>query len=452
MAHKPYRLYIGGMQCAECETAIEKAVLALPGVIQAQASFAEEDLKLAIDPRVLSLKTVRAAIGQAGYTCDLRPQRGQRPANRLWALAGLVGIGLLLALDHYHGFDDALAQISEHADYGLLFLIGIFTSFHCVGMCGGFVLGYTVAGSGAGRPAYLQHLLYALGKLVSYTSIGGLFGWVGGSISFTDSLRSGVLLAAGVFLLVYGLGMLDTFRALRRFQIRLPRGLAYALAKQRQRTSSPLAVGLMNGLMIACGPLQAMYILAAGTGSPVRGATLLAVFALGTLPMMLIFGYLANTITANTSRSFMKISSLIIVALGLMMMNRGLLLSGSGWDARSLWTKAVLLVDAHLPAWSGERAEAIASVQAGYQVIYTQVYANAYLPAQYTLRYKVPVKWIIDVKQLSACNKQIIVPALSLVIDLQHGLQRVEFTPQKTGVIGWSCSMGMISGSFTVTE
>lgn len=453
MSNKHYHLSIGDMQCTDCETVIEEAVLALPGVIQAQADFTDECLELDIDSRVISLTTVCAAINKAGYTCNPKPkQPAKTKGHWWWALAGAAGIALLLALDRYLKFDGAMAKISENADYGLLFLVGLFTSFHCIGMCGGFVLGYTVSGSQLGRPSYRQHLLYGFGKLVSYTSFGGLFGWLGGSISFTDSLRSGVLIAAGLFLLVYGLSMLDTFHALRRFQIRLPRRAAYALAKQRQHTSNPLIIGLMNGLMVACGPLQAMYILAAGTGSPIKGAALLAVFALGTLPMMFAFGYLANMVTANTTRMFMKVSSLIIVALGLMMLNRGLLLSGSGWDAHSLWSKTAVLAKKHLLGWQHGQTEAIAPIQEGYQVIYTEVEAKAYIPVEYTLHNNVPVKWLINVKELSACNRQIIVPALSLVIDLKPGLQLVEFTPQETGVIGWSCYMGMIPGTFIVKD
>jgi len=453
MGNKHYRLNLGDMQCADCETVIEEAVLALPGVLKAQADFTEERLELVIDTRVIALNTVCAAIKRAGYACEAKPKQPPETRSRgWWAWLGAAGIALLLALDRHLEFDAALAQIDEHADYGLLFLIGMFTSFHCVGMCGGFVLGYTVAGSQQGRPSHRQHLLYGLGKLVSYTSFGGLFGWIGGGISFNDSLRSGVLIAAGVFLLVYGLGMLDFFHGLRRFQIRLPRSLAHALAKQRQHTSSPLAIGLLNGLMIACGPLQAMYILAAGTGSPAKGAAFLAVFALGTLPMMFAFGYLANLVTANTTRVFMKLSSLIIVALGLMMLDRGLLLAGGGWDARSLGAKAMLSIETQFAAWQRGLIAAGAPMQEGYQVIYTEVEAHTFTPAEHVLHNRVPVKWIINVKQLSACNRQIIVPALSLVIDLKPGLQLVEFTPQETGVIGWSCYMGMIAGTFMVKD
>jgi len=53
---------------------------------------------------------------------------------------------------------------------------------------------------------------------------------------------------------------------------------------------------------------------------------------------------------------------------------------------------------------------------------------------------------------LNGCNKGIVVPRLDLKITVQAGVQTVEFTPQETGVVPWSCWMGMITGSFVVVE
>ena len=55
-------------------------------------------------------------------------------------------------------------------------------------------------------------------------------------------------------------------------------------------------IGLLNGLMLGCGPLQAMYVMAAGTGSPQEGATMLFFFGLGTLIPLLSFGLIASGI------------------------------------------------------------------------------------------------------------------------------------------------------------
>ncbi|MCL7422504.1 MAG: sulfite exporter TauE/SafE family protein [Methylobacter sp.] len=454
MKPKHYELPVTGMQCAECENHIVEAVAELPGIIKAQASFTDETLTLDLDDDIISLKTVCAAVKSAGYECSNRARH--KPAGlgrRLFLIViAIAGIILLLQLNKWVQLDLSLEDIEQTANYGLLFLVGVLTSFHCIGMCGGFVISYTVAGTNSGKPAYLNHLLYGLGKTLSYSGFGALFGLIGGALTFTLGMRSMVSAVAGMFLILYGLSMMDAFSGLRRLHLRLPTFINRFLVHRRQRTSNPFIIGLLNGLMIACGPLQAMYIMAAGTGSALTGATLLAVFALGTLPVMLAFGYFAGMISSNATRRFMKISAIIILLLGAAMLNRSLLISGTGYDVNSLLSRASQALKAHFMTWQHDHADAGSHLQEGYQVIYMEAEAMAYKPDEFTLRYGVPVKWIINVKELSSCNKRIIIPALEMGIDLKPGLQVVEFTPQQVGAISWSCYMGMIPGTFIVKK
>jgi len=454
MTPKHYRLPVVGMQCPDCEIHIVEALAGLPGILKAQASFTDETLTLDLDADVISLKTVCAAIKATGYECSKRAL--YRPASlgqRMFLIVvAVIGIVLLLQLNKVVQLDLSPEDIGETTGYGLLFLVGVLTSFHCIGMCGGFVVGYTVADAKSGKPSHLSHLLYGLGKTLSYSSFGALFGLIGGAISFTLGVRSMVSAIAGAFLILYGLSMLDAFSGLRRLHLRLPDWLNRFLLRRRQRSSNPFVIGLLNGLMIACGPLQAMYIMAAGTGSAVAGASLLAVFALGTLPVMLAFGYFASMISGNATRQFMKVSALIILLLGAAMLNRSLLLSGSGYDVNSLLSRTSLALQAHFMTWRHDHADAGSHLQDGYQVIYMEAEATAYKPDKFILRYGIPVKWVINVRELSSCNKRIIIPSLDMTIDLKPGLQIAEFTPLQMGAISWSCYMGMIPGTFIVEK
>jgi sulfite exporter TauE/SafE len=88
--------------------------------------------------------------------------------------------------------------------------------------------------------------------------------------------------------------------------------------------------------MIICGPLQAMYVMAAGTGSPVEGALLMFFFGLGTLPVMLSFGWFATLISAGLTPKLVRFSGVIVLVLGILMVNRGLETAESGFDFHSL--------------------------------------------------------------------------------------------------------------------
>jgi sulfite exporter TauE/SafE/copper chaperone CopZ len=454
MAKQNYSLSIGDMQCAECEIHIEEAVSALPGVTRAKASFAEESLTLELDTDATSVATVCAAVKAAGYSCNQAEVR--HPAGYLGRfitiLLAAAGIVLLLQLDRMIGFDLSPEAVGGNKSYGLIFIVGLLTSLHCIGMCGGFVLSY--AATAKGKRAYLSHLAYGLGKTVSYASMGAVFGYLGGVVSFTVGLRSTAMLLAGGFLIAYGLSLLDAFAGLRRFHIRLPQGMMHALGEKRRRISSPLLIGLLNGLMIACGPLQAMYIMAAGVGSALQGAAMLTAFALGTLPIMFVFGLLSSLISGAMTRRFLMVSGLIIMLLGAVMFNRGMALTASGYDFASLTAKAVQQAKTFWQRWQPGTAPAASGriVQEGYQVIYTEAEKFEYVPKVYRLRKNLPVKWIIHVKELSPCNKRIVIPAWNREIDLVEGLQMVELMPKEAGTVSWSCAMGMIPGIFIVED
>lgn len=453
MKPQHHLLTISGMHCVDCENHIEEAVSSLPGIINAQANFADETLTLDLDSEVISIKTVRAAIKSAGYACteDISPKpTGFIKRLSLTGLA-LTGIILLFQLDNWVQLEFSLDDIGRAANYGLLFTIGVLTSFHCIGMCGGFVVSYTVASTETGKAIYWNHLLYGMGKVISYSGFGALFGLIGGTLTFTLGMRSLASAIAGLFLILYGLSMLDAFRVLRRFHIRLPHWLNRFLVRTRQRTSNPFVFGLLNGMMIACGPLQAMYIMAAGTENPVEGAKLLAVFALGTLPVMFAFGTFASIITVNMRRYMIKLSGFIIILLGVVMLNRCLMIYGTGYDVNSLLSRISGEIKTNFMSWQIGRSDA-APIQQGYQIIYMEAEKHAYRPDEFTLRYGVPVKWIINVKALSECNKTIIIPSLHKTIALKPGLQIVEFTPKQSGVVSWSCHMGMLPGTFIVKK
>jgi len=285
------------------------------------------------------------------------------------------------------------------------------------------------------------HLAYGLGKTLSYTIIGAIFGLLGSIIAFTPMMRGIAGIFAGLFLMLFGLKMLNIFPVLRKIQFKTPEFIQKFTYGQRKSHSDPLTIGLLNGLMIACGPLQAIYIMAAGTGSMIEGAKLLFVFALGTLPVMLSFGYVTSFIGAKATHKILKFSGAVVIILGIFMINNGLALTGTGFDIEP--------ANDVTPTIDNAPASPV-DANTAFQEIKMDVTRYGYTPSTFTLKKGVPVKWIINGKELTGCNNAIIVPALGLEFDIKKGEQTIEFTPEEAGTIRWSCWMGMIRGSFIV--
>ncbi len=380
------------------------------------------------------------------------------PQSPIRVAAGVVFalLGILVILyfdDKLRGYSD-LPAASENLSYGLLFIAGLLTGFHCVGMCGALVISYAAKSAAAGKPSLTSHLLYGAGKTLSYTVIGGLFGMLGSIIAFTPFIRGVVGAAAGVFLILFGLGLLNVWPALHDFHIRPPASLLRFIGRESRKTGNPFVIGLLNGLMILCGPLQAMYVMAAGTGSPLEGAKLLLIFGVGTLPVMLGFGLLASLISARMTPKLLHASGAIVLVLGAIMLNRGLAMTGSGYDFHSLKVWA----EARWPNGMADKALAEASPvgesvdSEGFQVVHMRVNAKGFDPNRFTVKKGIPVKWAIKATELNPCTNGIVVPTLGMEFQIKLGDQTIEFTPQDVGIIPWSCWMGMMPGAFVVVD
>ncbi|PWB84321.1 MAG: heavy metal transporter [Methylocystaceae bacterium] len=459
-----------GMHCHGCEHIIEVSVSKLPGVSKVKADYPTEMVTVAFDPALTNIDEIRAAIEQQGYRfISLDDAKRRRTFPKLAGLIlGLAGILLIILLDTEWISQGGVPDISQHMSLQLIFVLGLLTGFHCIGMCGGFVLSYTAADTRTGRRSYLSHLLYGAGKTLSYTSIGAMFGLFGAVVAFTPMLRGVAGMLAGVFLIVFGLNMLGLFAPLRRFRLGLPAPLqAFVYERQVHSRHRPFVIGLLNGLMIACGPLQAMYVMAAGTGSAFEGAKMLFSFGVGTLPVLMSFGVLTTLISGSLTHRLLKFSGVIVVVLGAVMINRGLILTGSGYDLRSIVTTlsrtSKLSPGPQSPAPAGRsqptstpattpQPTPMPAARPAFQTITMDVIRSGFSPNHFVLIKGVPARWIINGKQITTCNHRIIVPSLNLEFDVKKGRQVIEFTPDKTGVISWSCWMGMLRGEFEVID
>jgi len=432
-----------GMHCHGCEHVIEASLRKLAGVRSARASYPTETVTVEFDPERIGFETIRDSVEENGYRVE-EGERRERPLGLRLALvaAALAGLAALIFVDTRWISASGAPDISQHMSLWLIFALGLVTGFHCIGMCGAFVVSYSAADASAGRASLLSHVAFGAGKTLSYTSIGALFGALGAFVAFTPLLRGAAGIAAGLFLIVFGLNMLGLFAPLRRFRFGLPAPLERWVYKEAGGRHRPFVIGLLNGLMIACGPLQAMYVMAAGTGSPIEGAKMLFAFGLGTLPIMLAFGVIASTLSNALTHRLLKASGVIVVALGAVMINRGLILTGWGYDLDSILARARR---DETPVTATQPASAA-------QTIEMEANRFGYAPSRFTLIRGVPVRWVINATEITTCNHRIVVPSLDLAFDLKPGMQTIEFTPRQAGVIPWSCWMGMIRGQFDVVE
>ncbi len=207
---------------------------------------------------------------------------------------------------------------------GTVFVASLLGSLHCLGMCGPFAL---LAGSGGEQrsAAVAPTVAYSLGRLITYSLVGLLFGALGLALNEGTSFASWQQTAtyvAGGLMIVVGLVALARYAG---WKVRLP---AFATPLQRllqssfQRTINmkplprALTIGALTTLM-PCGWLYTFAIAAAGTGSPLMGMFLMIAFWAGTVPIMtaLMLGF--NQFGHALQQRLPIVMAVLVVAIGI---------------------------------------------------------------------------------------------------------------------------------------
>ena len=433
---------ISGMTCKSCERRIERKLRQIKGVISAKVSYTKANAECVYDKKLTSLEEIVQAIENEGYTV-IKPESVDTKIERITKIIGIaIIIFTLYRILKYYGFTNffyIFPEVKENMSYGMLFIIGLLTSVHCIAMCGGINLSQCLPSVTQSqskeqkwqtlRPSFL----YNLGRVISYTVVGGVVGAVGSIISFSGDAKGLVQIIAGLFMVIMGLNMLNAFPWLRKFNISMPKILTRKLYS-KQGSNSPLYIGLLNGLM-PCGPLQAMQLYSLSTGSMLKGALAMLLFSLGTVPLMFGMGALSSLLSKKFMHKLISVGAILVVILGGGMLSSGLSLTG-------------IMV----PSSVSVSNNSVIRIENGVQIVESKLASGEYPDIE--VQVGMPVRWIITAEKgtINGCNNRIFIPEYGKEVVFKLGENIIEFTPEEEGEFVYSCWMGMIRASIKVSK
>jgi hypothetical protein len=231
--------------------------------------------------------------------------------------------------------------------YPMALMTGLLGSGHCLGMCGGLISALALSHSRHRKPL-LFHGLYHGGRVLTYTLVGAMVGWLGSVLAYANrfhSLMRLALVGSDLLVIVVGLGtvVIASRCNLLRFDLPGPVRLISRAANSLTRavpqlpggeqlpasTYTALPLGLLMGFL-PCGFSYAMAITAAQSASLTKGALTMLCFGVGTTPALLLFGCTIHWLSQRVRGWMIRGAGLLVAVIGAYHLRQHIALLG--WD------------------------------------------------------------------------------------------------------------------------
>jgi sulfite exporter TauE/SafE len=289
----------------------------------------------------------------------------------------------------------------------------------------------------------LPILLFLVAKIVAYTLLGILLGWLGSFLTLSPLTRALLMIAIGVFMVGNALRMFNVHPIFRYFSVEPPKFITRYIRRTSKGTDTftPLFLGALT-VFIPCGVTQAMMAAALATGSPLTGAAMMFAFTLGTSPVFFIVAYLTTELGSRLEKFFMRFVAVAVLILGLVTLDGGLNLMGSPLSFQNLSRSL-------LPSENTTSAQASspqsAAVDGGLTL---NVENDGYFPQTLRADANTAIKLNLITNKTYSCARDFVIPALNfyqLLPDTGSVLVDIPAQPAGTRMF-FTCSMGMYTG------
>jgi sulfite exporter TauE/SafE len=201
---------------------------------------------------------------------------------------------------------------------------------HCVGMCGGIVIAYSSTKIDQGwskTKQSISHVLYSVGRVLTYTTLGAIFGFVGGVATFSNIASGSLLLIAGLAMLLTGLSLLGKVKFLAVIEHSVSKSTWYQSTFKSLLANGSLfsffLLGMLNGLL-PCGFVYFFAITAASTADPLYCALVMFLFGIATIPALFSLGFFVGLFKQSGFRNTMiKLAAVLVIGFGIFTLYSG---------------------------------------------------------------------------------------------------------------------------------
>ncbi|MCX6744948.1 MAG: sulfite exporter TauE/SafE family protein, partial [Candidatus Parcubacteria bacterium] len=205
---KTIKFKINGMHCVSCKTLVEEDIKALTGIDKVAVDYQTGAAEVTFEEQKVSQNQIFTVIRKLNYQpVEQNGLKISKTKNSVTFWLGLaipvvilILLGLYLIFRQAGGFE-VLSKLNEgNVGYGLIFIIGLLAGFHCIGMCGSIVVTYSTLCLGENKKSVWPHWQYNIGRIISYTIIGGILGGFGAFFGINPVFNGMVTILAGILM------------------------------------------------------------------------------------------------------------------------------------------------------------------------------------------------------------------------------------------------------------
>jgi len=204
-------------------------------------------------------------------------------------------------------------------------ILGLLGSLHCVGMCGPIAFMLPVDRTNNIKK-FTQTFIYHLGRLAAYGIMGLAFGFIGKGLSvFGMQQKLSIIIGALMIFLVLLPSKIFYRYTLSKPVYRIISKIKNKLGKELQKKTSDtfLTIGFLNGFL-PCGLVYMALFGAIAMGNPWKGSLYMALFGLGTIPLMTTAIYFSSILKSTAKRRIQELIPVFVVVIGLLFILRGM--------------------------------------------------------------------------------------------------------------------------------
>lgn len=313
-------LYIKGMHCASCEMIIKNWLKNINGVKLTHISAKKWTMDIEIESEK-SIKEIEKTINTLWYIVS---EKEKKETQRKQIGLSIIIVSLLVVIFNKFNIGQHIPSTGNKISFGIAVITGIIASVStCLAIVGSIVLGFSeyIDTSKWKTNLIKTHLSFHLGRIIGFFVLGGILWLLWKTFSISLTMTSILTILVWIIVLRMGLHILHIVPSISSLGFHLPKKWSEKTLTTKNPAFAPF-IGALT-FFLPCGFTLSMQLVAVSSGNIWQWWLIMALFALGTTPILFALGLGSSYIKEKKFVLLHTIIGTLIVFFGIFMLSNG---------------------------------------------------------------------------------------------------------------------------------